>query len=75
VNRRGIGTRLLNQLTEQFIEDGARMMIVDTEMQNEAALQFFRKHGFGDEIEHVYLSRNLTTHPEYMRRRAVKSKT
>jgi ribosomal protein S18 acetylase RimI-like enzyme len=75
VNRRGIGTRLLNQLTEQFIEDGARMMIVDTETENKEALQFFRKHGFGDEIEHVYLSRNLTTHPEYLRRRAVKSKT
>jgi len=64
----GVGTRLLNHLTQKFIEDGARMMIVDTDSDNHQALRFFRKHGFGDEIEHLYLSKNLTKHPRYVRR-------
>lgn len=67
---RGIGTRLLNQLTQQFIEHGARMMIVDTDTDNAEALDFFNKHGFGDKIDHVYLSKNLTTHPTYLKKRA-----
>jgi len=70
--RRGIGKRLVNELTERFIEHGARMMIVDTDAKNYEALGFFQKQGFGDEIRHVYLSRNLTTHPEYVRRKAEK---
>jgi len=68
----GIGTRLLNQLTQQFIEHGARMMIVDTDIDNLEALDFFDKHGFGDRIGHVYLSKNLTSHPAYLRRRGKK---
>lgn len=67
---RGIGRKLLNELTERFIEQGARMMIVDTEAENVEALKFFKRAGFGDETEHVYLQRNLTNHPEYLRRKA-----
>jgi len=69
---RGVGRRLLNVLTELFIENGARMMLLDTEADNYDALRFFRNHGFGSEIEHVYLSRNLTDHPAYLRRKAEK---
>ena len=69
VKRSGVGTRLVNRMTELFIEQGARMMIVDTEVENQGAIRFFKKQGFGHEIEHLYLSRNLTTHPEYLKRR------
>ena len=69
VKRSGIGTRLLNRMTELFIENGARMMIVDTEVENEGAIRFFKKQGFGHEIAHLYLSRNLTTHPGYVKKR------
>ncbi|NIR52423.1 GNAT family N-acetyltransferase [candidate division KSB1 bacterium] len=68
-NRSGVGTQLTEELTRVFIELGARMMIVDTEAENDAAVKFFIKHGFGDETDHVYLSKNLTRDPRYLRRK------
>lgn len=67
--RRGVATRLLRQLTLRFIERDARIMLVDTDERNRAALAFFRKHGFGQEVRHVYLSRNLDSHPQAIARR------
>jgi ribosomal protein S18 acetylase RimI-like enzyme len=66
----GIGTRLVNQLTDRFIEAGARMMLVDTDDENHDALGLFRKLGFGDEMKHVYLSKNLISHPKYLRKKS-----
>jgi hypothetical protein len=40
--------------------EGVRMILVDTEAGNEAALQFFQKLGFSNPHEHVYLSLNLS---------------
>lgn len=45
------------------------MMLVDTEAENHEALRFFKKQGFGHEIEHTFLSRNLTTHPDYLKKK------
>ncbi len=67
---RGIGRKLLAALTDLFVENGARMMLVDTAADNEGALSFFRSQGFGHELEHVYLSRNLDKHPKAIERRA-----
>jgi ribosomal protein S18 acetylase RimI-like enzyme len=69
--RRGIGRRLVRRLTEIFIEKNARMILVDTDAENCDALAFFRREGFGNEIDHVYLSLNLDTHPKYIRKREV----
>ena len=44
-------------------------MLVDTDEQNQGALRFFRKQGFGHELRHVYLSMNLESHPKYIERR------
>lgn len=67
--RRGVATRLLRQLTSRFIERNARIMLVDTDERNKQALAFFRKHGFGQEVRHIYLSQNLDDHPEAIARR------
>jgi ribosomal protein S18 acetylase RimI-like enzyme len=67
IKKRGLGTRLMKKLTDLFVEDGARIMLADTEASNKAALTFLRKNGFGDESDHVYLSRNLKTHSEKKR--------
>lgn len=67
--RRGIGRRIVERLKAIFIEAGARMMLVDTAAGNVEALHFFRSAGFGQEQKHVYLSKNLTTDPEYKRRK------
>ncbi len=69
VKRHGVATRLLRQLTSRFIEREARIMLVDTDEHNRQALAFFRKHGFGQEVRHVYLSQNLDTHPEALARK------
>ncbi len=67
--RTGIGSKLFDELTELFIENGARIMIVDTELENTGALAFFRRQGFDQEVEHIYLSRNLSDHPSYKKRK------
>lgn len=66
----GAATRLLRRLTELCIEAGARMMLVDTDAENEGAIDFFKRNGFGHPQEHVYLSKNLTRHPAYEKHRA-----
>jgi len=67
--RRGVATRLLNQLVNLLIDRHARIMLVDTDARNYGALSFFRKHGFGQEMRHVYLSQNLENHPRYIEKR------
>jgi ribosomal protein S18 acetylase RimI-like enzyme len=62
--RGGIARRLLNQLTQLFIDRDARIMLVDTDEENVDALAFLRETGFGQETRHVYLSRNLDEHPK-----------
>jgi ribosomal protein S18 acetylase RimI-like enzyme len=66
--RGGIATRLVRQLTSLFIDRDARIMLVDTAAKNHAAVAFFRRNGFGQEIRHVYLSQNLENHPRYIQR-------
>lgn len=69
VGRSGVGRKLVERLTEIFIEHGARMMFVDTAADNDEAIAFFQKNGFGARQDHVFFSRNLTRHPAYTRRK------
>ncbi|MBN2096038.1 GNAT family N-acetyltransferase [Candidatus Peregrinibacteria bacterium] len=56
---KGVGKRLLKRLTDVFIKHGVRMMLVDTDSENEHAIGFFRKNGFSNEVGHVFLTKNL----------------
>lgn len=58
--RQGVAERLLRFFREAMVEAGVRMMIVDTEADNLPALHFFRKMGFGNPQQHIYLSLNLS---------------
>ena len=69
VARKGIAARLFERMTELFIKLGARMIMVDTDADNEAALSFFRSQGFGQETPHMYLFRNLTHDPDSLQHR------
>ena len=69
VARKGIAARLFERMTDLFIKLGARMIMVDTDAENEPALAFFRSQGFGQETPHLFLSRNLTHDPDYLRHR------
>jgi len=72
MKRIGIASLLIEEITEAFIRAGARMMIVDTDASNKAAIRLFHKHRFLREDRHVYLSKNLTSHPDYRRLRRKK---
>ena len=66
---KGIGTRLLKRLTDAFIAHGARMMLADTDPHNNDAMAFFQKNEFENEVPHIYLSKNLTDHPHYIKQK------
>ena len=59
-SRQGIAERLLKHFRDAMLEEGVRMLIVDTEADNLPALHFFRKMGFGNPQQHIYLSMNLS---------------
>lgn len=60
-SRQGIASSLFDRFTEIMQEQGVRMLLVDTQANNDPALEFFRSKGFANPIEHVYLTLNLDT--------------
>ena len=57
--RHGLAEKLFGRFKEGMLREGVRMLIVDTEAENQPALQLFRKLGFGQPRQHIYLSMNL----------------
>jgi ribosomal protein S18 acetylase RimI-like enzyme len=55
-----VGSRLFNEIRRRMVEQGVRMIIIDTSADNRAAINFFRKQGFDDFQEHIYMALNLT---------------
>jgi len=54
-----LGFRLYRRLEEKLREDGVRMVIADTEAENEKAIAFFTALGFLLSREHVWLAKTL----------------
>ncbi len=57
--RTNLGFRLYKKLEERLKEDGVRMIIVDTEAENEGAVTFFQKIGFSPRSQHVWLAKTI----------------
>lgn len=57
--RTGLGRRLYRELEKRMREDGVRMLIADTEGENEEALAFFGSLGFASRTPHLWLSKTL----------------
>jgi ribosomal protein S18 acetylase RimI-like enzyme len=55
-----VGDRLFREIRRRMQNQGVRMIIIDTDADNEAAIRFFQKQGFGNTQEHVYMTLNLT---------------
>ena len=55
----GVAGRLFRAFRNLMVENGCRILIVDTEADNLPALKFFEKAGFDDKQEHIYLSMNI----------------
>jgi ribosomal protein S18 acetylase RimI-like enzyme len=60
VQKGSVGSRLFTEIKRRMKEQGVRMIIIDTSADNQPAVRFFQKQGFGDIHEHVYMSLNLS---------------
>lgn len=66
----GAGKALFEEIKLRMIEQGVRMIIIDTDADNEAGIHFFKKQGFGNIQQHVYMTLNLSK----QRRRRTKAR-
>jgi ribosomal protein S18 acetylase RimI-like enzyme len=57
--RSGVGSMLFDRFREQMEQKGVRMLLVDTQADNEPAIRFFRRKGFENPTDHVYMTLNL----------------
>jgi ribosomal protein S18 acetylase RimI-like enzyme len=57
--RTGLGRRLYRRLEQKLRKSGARMVIADTEAENDDALAFFDALGFSISRRHVWLGKTL----------------
>ncbi len=65
-HREGVSGRLVDKLVGLMVEkDGIRIMMADTDPENVAAVNFFRKKGFSDMEDHLYLFNNLERCEQY----------
>lgn len=56
----GAGNKLFDEIKERMVEQGVRMIIIDTDADNEAGINFFKKQGFNNIQQHVYMTLNLS---------------
>ena len=63
-HRTAVGSRLYRRLEHRLKEDGVRMVIADTQGDNEDALAFFKAIGFSVRSEHLWLGKTLRRTPK-----------
>jgi len=54
-----LGRRLYSRLEDRLQEFGVRMIIADTEGDNERAIAFFKAMGFTPRVQHLWLAKTL----------------
>lgn len=69
LHQKGVGAKLFSELKQRMIEQGVRMIIIDTDADNEAGIRFFKKQGFDNIQKHVYMTLNLSRKPGRKRSR------
>ena len=56
---RGVAGKLFDEFRDIMDEQGIRMLMVDTQADNERAIDFFTRKGFSNPIDHVYMTLNI----------------
>lgn len=56
----GTGHLLFSEIHRRMVEQGVRMIMIDTDADNEAGIRFFKKLGFDKMQQHVYMTLNLS---------------
>lgn len=59
IQQQGVGRDLFKAVKRRMKEQGVRIIMIDTFADNQAAIRFFQKQGFGDKQAHVYMTLNL----------------
>ena len=57
--RTNLGQRLYNRIEDTFQKEGARMVIADTDAENQGAILFLNAMGFSERAQHVWLAKTL----------------
>src|SRR4030066_897195 len=57
--RTNLGIRLYKRLEQRLRKDGVRMIIADTDAENEPAIAFFKALGFSHSSQHVWLAKTI----------------
>lgn len=60
LQKRGTGKELFDEIKDRMVDQGVRMVIIDTDADNKAGINFFRKQGFDNIQKHVYMTLNLS---------------
>ncbi|RDB36792.1 MAG: N-acetyltransferase [Spirobacillus cienkowskii] len=64
--REGVASKLIDKVVEAFVEnEGVRIIMADTDPSNNRAVHFFKKKGFDQEHQHVFLTSNIENNPLY----------
>lgn len=71
LQKSGAGHCLFKEIRSRMISQGVRMIVIDTDADNEAGIRFFEKQGFGNIQKHVYMTLNLSK-PRRKRRKPQK---
>ncbi len=69
LQKKGVGDGLFNEIRKRMKDQGVRMIIIDTDADNQAGIRFFEKHGFGSIQKHVYMTLNLAKRKQARKRR------
>lgn len=69
LHQKGVGAKLFSEIKQRMVEQGVRMIIIDTDADNEAGIRFFKKLGFDNIQQHVYMTLNLSRKPGRKRSR------
>jgi ribosomal protein S18 acetylase RimI-like enzyme len=57
--RMGAGSLLFDRFREIMEKKSVRMLMVDTQADNDAAIRFFSRKGFENPTDHIYMTLNL----------------
>lgn len=60
--RTGLGQRFYRKLEERLKKDGVRMVIADTDVENDGAIAFFKAMKFSLTSKHQWLAKTLRRH-------------
>ena len=57
--RTNLGVRMYRKLEQRLRRNGVRMVIADTDAENEPAISFFKSIGFSMSSQHVWLAKTI----------------